>query len=259
MNSINLINYYNNFKKDVEERYSIPIHYVIFGILLIIRYFDIPVDKLISFLDEDFKYKILQTFSIVYNHLILWFIIILILMIIISIVFDNLNMNRFVPPDTEYTNGTKRSINYILAIRRLSNVYILIITKYWIYYFLALVLINKGEFIYLNEEAVFNNWSLMIVNIIILIFHILKSLFLLKISSDSVLFSISKEEIEKYYIILNEKNDYVIVKPIYREYTIYYIIKNDNRYRDIKHYKVINKSKNFDEIIYNFDYLTNNL
>lgn len=31
------------------------------------------------------------------------------------------------------------------------------------------------------------------------------------------------------------------------------------RYGDRKFYKVINKSKSLDEIIYNFDYLTNNL
>ncbi|RIO76300.1 hypothetical protein BUZ07_13465, partial [Staphylococcus gallinarum] len=62
-----------------------------------------------------------------------------------------------------------------------------------------------------------------------------------------------------YYIILNEKNGYIIVKPEYRKMTNYYLLKTDDRYNDSKSYKVINKSQNFDEIIYNFDYLTNNL
>ncbi|RIO78205.1 hypothetical protein BUZ07_10625, partial [Staphylococcus gallinarum] len=121
MNSIELIGKYNDFKKNIEERFSIPLHYVIFGILLIMWYLNIPIDKLISFLDEDFKFKILYTFSILYNHMLLFTLIILFLICIISIVFDKLNMNRFVPPDKEYVDGTKGSINYISAINRLVN------------------------------------------------------------------------------------------------------------------------------------------
>ncbi|HDE7973683.1 TPA: hypothetical protein PD074_002754, partial [Staphylococcus aureus] len=50
MNSINLMNHYKKFKKDIEERFSIPLHYVIFGILLIMWFLNIPIDQLISFL-----------------------------------------------------------------------------------------------------------------------------------------------------------------------------------------------------------------
>ncbi|HDT6182238.1 TPA: hypothetical protein QF069_002351, partial [Staphylococcus aureus] len=62
MNSINLMNHYKKFKKDIEERFSIPLHYVIFGILLIMWFLNIPIDQLISFLDDDFKFKILYAF-----------------------------------------------------------------------------------------------------------------------------------------------------------------------------------------------------
>lgn len=87
--------------------------------------------------------------------MLLFTLIILFLICIISIVFAKLNMNRFVPPDKEYVDGTKGSINYISAINRLINIYILIFTKYWIYYFLALVLINNGTFVYLDEVSIF--------------------------------------------------------------------------------------------------------
>ncbi|MEB7722019.1 hypothetical protein [Staphylococcus equorum] len=259
MNSINLINHYNQFKKDIEERFSIPLHYVIFGVLLIIWYLNIPIDKLIAFLNEDFKIKILHTFSIIYDHLILCTLIIILLISIISIVFDNLNVNRFVPPDKEYINGTKSSINYISAIRRIANIYILIFTKYWIYYFLALILINNGTFVYLSDSSIFLNRMLMVLNIVILILHVLRSVFVLKVPIDSVLMQISEHELEEYYIILNEKNGYIIVKPEHRKMTNYYLVKIEDRYGNGKYYKVINKSQSFDEIIYNFDYLTSNL
>ncbi|MDW4068671.1 hypothetical protein QI274_12470 [Staphylococcus saprophyticus] len=259
MNSINLINHYNKFKKDIEERFSIPLHYVIFGILLIVWYLNIPIDRLISFLDEDLKIKILQTFSLIYNHLILCSLIIFFLIIIISIVFDNLNMNRFVPPDAEYIDGTKSSINYISAIKRLTSIFLLILTKYWIYYFLALVLINNGTYVYLSDGSILLNRSLMIFNIIMLIWYVLRAVFVLKIPVDSVITRISEHELERYYIILNEKNGYIIVKPEYRKMTNYYLIKIDDMFDNNKHYKVINKSKELDEIIYNFDYLTKNI
>lgn len=49
------------------------------------------------------------------------------------------------------------------------------------------------------------------------------------------------------------------MKPEYRKMTNYYIIKIDNMFKNNKHYKVINKSKELDKIIYNFDYLTKNI
>ncbi|MDR9833574.1 hypothetical protein [Staphylococcus coagulans] len=259
MNSINLMTHYKKFKKDIEERFSIPLHYVIFGILLIMWFLNIPIDKLISFIDEEFKFKILYAFSLVYNHILLCTLIIFFLIFIIIIIFDKLNMNRFVPPDKEYVDGTKGSINYMSAINRLINIYISIFTKYWIYYFLALVLINNGKFIYLNETSIYLNNILMIFNIILLFLHIIRSIFVLKMRVDDLLFRINQHDLEEYYNILNEKNGYVIVKPEYRKMTNYYLLKIDDRYNDSKFYKVINRSKSLDEIIYNFDYLTNNL
>ncbi|WP_220473027.1 hypothetical protein, partial [Staphylococcus succinus] len=196
MTSINLLTNYKRFKKDVEERFSIPLHYVIFGILLIIQYLNIPINKLISFLDIEFKSQILHVFSIVYNHLILCTLIILFLICFILIAFNNLKMNRLVPADKEYIDGTKGSINYMSAIRRILNIYILICTKYWIYYFLALVIINNGTFVFLSEESIFINKVLMIFNILILVLHILRSIFVLKMPIDSLLFRISEHELE---------------------------------------------------------------
>ncbi|HHD1279302.1 TPA: hypothetical protein ACN103_002616, partial [Staphylococcus aureus] len=130
---------------------------------------------------------------------------------------------------------------------------------YWIYYFLALVLINNGKFVYLNETSIYLNRILMIFNVILLFFHIIRSIFVLKMPVDNLLFQINEHELEEYYIILNAKNGYVIVKPEYRKMTNYYLLKIEDMHNDSKFYKVINKSKSLDEIIYNFDYLTNNL
>lgn len=67
---------------------------------------------------------------------------------------------------------------------------------------------------------------------------------------------------------LNVLNDYInlIIKRAlylrlseYRKMTNYYLIKIDDMFKNNKHYKVINKSKELDEIIYNFDYLTKNI
>lgn len=183
MNSINLMNHYKKFKKDIEERFSIPLHYVIFGILLIMWFLNIPIDQLISFLDDDFKFKILYAFSIVYNHILLCTLIISFLIFII----------------------------------------------------------------------------IMILNVVLLFLHIIRSIFVLKMPVDDLLLRINQHELEEYYNILNEKNGYVIVKPEYRKMTNYYLLKIDDRCNDSQFYKVINKSKSLDEIIYNFDYLTNNL
>ncbi|WP_159427309.1 hypothetical protein [Staphylococcus aureus] len=207
------MNHYKKFKKDIEERFSIPLHYVIFGILLIMWFLNIPIDQLISFLDDDFKFKILYAFSIVYNHILLCTLIISFLIFIIIMIFDKLNMNSFVPPDKEYVDGTKVSINYMSAINRLVNIYILIFTKYWIYYFLALVLINNGKFIYLNETSIYLNNIIMILNVVLLFLHIIRSIFVLKMPVDDLLLRINQHELEEYYNILNEKNGYVIVKP----------------------------------------------
>lgn len=86
-----------------------------------------------------------------------------------------------------------------------------------------------------------------------------KSSFCIENPVDSVITRISEHELERYYIILNEKNGYIIVKPEYRKMTNYYLIKIDDMFNNNKHYKVINKSKELDEIIYNFDYLTKNI
>lgn len=67
---------------------------------------------------------------------------------------------------------------------------------------------------------------------------------------------------------LNVLNDYInlIIKRAlylrlseYRKMTNYYLIKIDDMFKNNKHYKVINKSKELGEIIYNFDYLTKNI
>ncbi|MCU5746956.1 hypothetical protein N9R04_09725 [Staphylococcus sp. SQ8-PEA] len=259
MNFINLITYYSKFKKDIEERLSIPLHYVIFGILLIMWNLNFPFDKLMSFLDEEFKLKIVYAFSIVYNHIVLFTLLILFLIFIIIMIFEKLNVNNFFPPYKEYGDRTKSSINYISAIKRLAYICILIYTKYWIYYFLALVLINNGKFVYLNEASINVNSILLYFNITLLILYIIRSIFLSNEPVDNLLFQINEHELEEYYIILNEINGYVIVKPEYRKMTNYYLLRKDNRYNDTKFYKVINKSKSLDEIIYNFDYLTNKL
>lgn len=259
MNYINLMTHYKKFKKDIEDRFSIPLHYMILGILLIMRFLNIPVDKLTSFLDEEFKFKILYAFSIAYNHIFLCVLIVFLFIFIIIIIFDKLNMNRFVPPDKEYVDGIKGSLNYVSAIKRLINILFLIFTKYWIYYFFALVLINNGKFIYLSEKSIYLNNIIMIINVLLLLLYIIRSVFVLKMPVDDLLFQINQHELEEYYIILNEKKGYVIVKPEYRKMTNYYLLKIDDRYNDSKFYKVINKSKSLDEIIYNFDYLTSKL
>ncbi|PCF62971.1 hypothetical protein B5C01_02360 [Staphylococcus delphini] len=259
MDSINLMAYYTKFKKDVEERFSIPLHYVIFAVLLIVWFLDIPINKLISFLGKEFKFKILYAFSIVYNNLLLCSLIIFILIVTIIIIFDKFNVNRFVPPKKEYIDGSMSSINYITAINRLVSIFVLIFTKYWIYYFLALLVINNGKFIYLNEVSIHLNIILIFLNSIILSFYIIRSIFVLKTPVDNTLFRINKHELDEYYIILNEKNGYAIVKPEYRKMTNYYLLKIDDRHNNRKNYKVINKSKNLYEIIYNFRYLTNDI
>ncbi|UXS67892.1 hypothetical protein MUA19_00205 [Staphylococcus chromogenes] len=255
MNSIGLIEKYKEFKKIIEERFSVPIHYVIFGILLVIYYLHIPIDKLISFIDKETKFEILRLLSIIYNNLFLLIIIIFIIIIIIIVFFDKMKMNRFFPADTEYIDGTRASVSYIFAITRLIKIVILFFTNYWIYYFLALVLINDGDFIYLSESSIFFNQILMFINIIILIYYILRALFVMRTSNDELIFRINKIELEDDYIILNEKNKYLIVKPKFRNSVIYYLLKIDDIYIDSKVYKVINKSSNLDEIIYHFEYL----
>ncbi|OHO72677.1 hypothetical protein HMPREF2580_04025 [Staphylococcus sp. HMSC036D05] len=256
MNISVIINYIDKFKKQIEERYSIPLHYGIFGFALIIWYLKIPIDKLIEGFNDELKKTILHTFSLVYNHILACFLISFLFVLIINLIFEKMNLSRLVPPDKEYTDGTVSSINYIYAMKKLIYLPILIVTKYWIFYFLVVLLFNKGKYMYLSDNSIIINEILMVLNTLILFVYIIRSVFILRIPVDDTLFRIKANELENYYIILNGNNNYYIIKPKYRGDTTYYLVKKYQLTLEKSNYEIINKSKKLDEIIYHFDYLS---
>ncbi|WP_206167670.1 hypothetical protein, partial [Staphylococcus muscae] len=199
----------------------------------------------------------LHTFSLIYDHLILCTFIFICIVLIILFIYKGLGTYKFTFNEKEYTDGTSRSVNYVAAINRIINLYILILTKYWIYYFLVLLFFNNVRYDYLSERSIEINSGLGILKILILISYILKSIFILKIPIDRTTFRINREKLELRYIILNEKNRYLIVKPSYREKTIYYVVEKEMINGSDDSFEIINRSENWDEIVYHFDYLCN--
>ncbi|WP_230373195.1 hypothetical protein [Staphylococcus epidermidis] len=147
-----LLKIYEKLKKDIENRWLIPFHYVVFGLALVVYFLEIPIYKLVNNLDKELVDKVLYAFSLVYDHIVLIFILIIIIILIVYLFFDVFNMNRFVPSPTTYVDGSESSINYVSAIKRLINFMILIITKYWITYFIENLIFHNDKLLYLNND-----------------------------------------------------------------------------------------------------------
>ncbi|HDA5584424.1 TPA: hypothetical protein PIR93_001938, partial [Staphylococcus aureus] len=251
-----LLKIYEKLKKDIENRWLIPFHYVVFGLALVVYFLEIPIYKLVNNLDKELVDKVLYAFSLVYDHIVLIFILIIIIILIVYLFFDVFNMNRFVPSPTTYVDGSESSINYVSAIKRLINFMILIITKYWITYFIVNLIFHNDKLLYLNNDSKHLYKCLLFLNICIFIVHILKSIFIIKIMADDSLRLINENDLTDFYITLNKNDEYRMVKPKYRKIDNFIIIKKSEDFTNSNEYKVINKSKNFEEIIYHFDNLT---
>ncbi|MCJ1655206.1 hypothetical protein MT340_000210 [Staphylococcus sp. NRL 16/872] len=251
-----LLKVYGKLKRDTENRWLMPFHYVIFGLALVVYFLEIPIYKLVNNLDKGIVDKILYAFSLVYNHIILIFIIIIFVILMIYVIFDVFNVNRFVPSSTIYVDGSESSINYISAIKRLVNFMLLIITKYWIIYFIVNLIFHNDKLLYLSDVSKVLYKIFLFLNICIFIGHILKSIFIIKIMADDSLRLINEKDLTDFYISINKNNEYRIVKPKYRKTDNYIIIKKSEDFSNSNEYKVINKSKNLEEIIYHFNNLT---
>ncbi|UTH00516.1 hypothetical protein [Macrococcoides canis] len=264
---------YNAVEDFLERKISLPFNYTLFLVVIIMCYFNVPFDSLFTNIPKEFNESVLKITHVVYNNFVIIIILLFICIILIALIFEYTPIYKFLPESTQTLNGKIESINQFIAIKRLIHLSKIIITDVWIYFFIFSLIIDGNEFkdIFIGWDNLksidikyrdFTLLSLLVnkllytINLLILIYLLGRCIFILKIESDELLSNISQEELDKYYIILNKKNNVMIIKSKYSNIQKFYLVKYENINVNIDNhtYEVINKSTDLSELIYQFDY-----
>lgn len=273
MNFKNIKENYEAVEDFLERKTSLPFNYTLFLVVLIMCYYNVPFDSLFTIIPKEFSESVLKITHVVYNNLFITIILLFICILLITLIFEYTPIYKFLPESTQSLNGQTDSINQFVAIRRLIHLSKIIITDVWVYFFIFSLIVDGNEFkdIFMGWDNLksldieYRNFTLIsllvnklvfTINILILIYLLGRCLFILKIDSDELLSKISQEELDKYYIIINKKNNVIIIKSKYSYVQKFYLVKRENINMNTDHhfYEVINKSTDLSELIYQFDY-----
>lgn len=273
MNFKNIKENFEAVEDFLERKTSLPFNYTLFLVVLIMCYYNVPFDSLFTSIPKKFSESVLKITHVVYNNLFITIILLFICILLITLIFEYTPIYKFLPESTQSLNGKTDSINQFVAIRRLIHLSKIIITDVWVYFFIFSLIVDGNEFkdIFMGWDNLksldidYRNFTLIsllvnklvfTINILILIYLLGRCLFILKIDSDELLSKISQEELDKYYIIMNNKNNVIIIKSKYSYVQKFYLVKRENINMNTDHhfYEVINKSTDLSELIYQFDY-----
>ena len=237
---------------------------------------------------------LLGVFDLIYSN-IYFVLIVLVTLFTLIYLFDKINFfNKFLPNEENFTDGTKVSWNQISALNRIIRCGIILITTLWIYYFTINILFNFGNYVekfyvantddFIGTEQ-YSIHSLLMqcfyyLNVFLLIYFITRSLFQIKIPINKYI--LTNNDLS-YYIKINhyscapstnKESRIIILKDKYMKKPNYYLVEEHTKRHNnininptgrattpllsrphIKSYKVINVSKDLNEIIYHFDQL----
>ncbi|WP_105993953.1 hypothetical protein [Staphylococcus simulans] len=250
----------------------IPLTYFVFVIILI----DISNSssflsslKNILHVNNGLGKFICYVITIIYSHPI--FIACISLIVIGMLIYFTEKMPFFnALKESEYTDGFTRTWSAWSAINRILRILWNLISYWWVWSYILYYLITedahlKWPSLYQIADSSSNQTFYFIMflgfyfNLLILLYYILDALFLLEFKKTVT--HIKKEHLYRY-IELNSKKCNKEVKLLKYKWmdddTYYVVILDDGLQNDFKkniamHYKVINKTNNFDEAVYMFE------
>lgn len=184
--------------------------------------FLVSIIKIENWFPKEIEAILTFFFNKIYSNIIPILFIIFLVGCIIILIYEKTPIFNILPEPTDYSDGKTLSWNPYSASRRLSGFCGQLVTSIWIYFFLFQVLFNKANFIsnfqknisytkliipnILTNEKLAISTFLFYLNLLILVWHILRSLFILEYPTKKI--SIESNHIRNY-IKLNfffEKN-----------------------------------------------------
>ena len=184
--------------------------------------------------------------------------------IIIGVITDKTKFfNRL--PSNDYSNNITIGYNPISAIYRLLYLIWHIVYEVWIVFFTILLLSGSNK-INFNFSTIpdnqIANYLLLCFNTVVIIFLLIRSLFLTKFAT-----RIQGQEINPYdssrYIILNQKdfnlNKFFLIKDTMLDNPMFYFVKPQKQLSNLEEpcfrdkYYIADYSENFEEIKYEFE------
>lgn len=279
----------SDIKEYTDKHIKIPFIYILF-LISIFLFFNTKFIDIINaseWVPSNIKDFLLSFVNLVYSQYDILIFLLLCIIIIVDILEKTNILQKILPKKVELINGTTVSWDVISAIKKLCSIGFQISTSGWIIYFFINVIFNEHNYVR-NFFALENNISVdisyiskknsedmigfFILNIIILLYHISKSLFEIKITSN--IYYIKKDRIDMYHIInsfnyentLKEKFQIILIKEKYAKKPKFLLAKsqitrftydeNNNNLKDVNcSYKIIDSSENLSDIIYQFDAL----
>lgn len=283
---------YKELQNLIKEKIKFPFIYTIF----LIDGFMLWKPKYVSlihankWIPDNIQRIFLTFFNYIYSHFLWLFISLFIIILIIYIIFSKTSFFDFLPEDVETTDGKTLMWNPVSAISRLINIFFLLVREYWIYWLTLNVFLNPHQFTtnFLNEDITANplitssyltkstltiTYVLFIVNMLITIVLILRSLFEIRVPTDR--YFVLNNKLDMYMEIASFEKEVhgvytktMILKPKYEKKALYLLVNGDSdRYKNTlvldkteipytkKSSKIINSSTNLSEIIYQFEEL----
>lgn len=186
-----------------------------------------------------------------------------VVIVLMALGADNDKMTKvldLLPKEVEYTDNTVGGYNPWVAIKRLLNLMWFIYHNLWIIFLTLVILTGKFQ-LYItnismeNSEAVY--YLLLIFNFIYLLFLLVKRLFYYRIPRYLHHKKIDDINNKSHYLIINQfefkGTHYYFVKDLLLDNPLFYFAKEEDLGFANKMTIIVNSSRNFEEIKYEFD------
>lgn len=184
-------------------------------------------------------------------------IVIYLAIIFILFLFDKTNIFNFLPKETEYTDNTVGGYNPVLAIKRLAKIMWFIYHDMWIIFLTVMILTNNLQAYLSMQGNKVNYYLLLILNFTYLLFLLIKRLFQYRIPRYLHHKKIDDISNETHYLIINRFEfkgiHYYFVKDLLLDNPLFYFAKEVSLDSTNKITIIVNSSRNFEEIKYEFN------
>lgn len=267
--------FYKTLKEYAEKKLGLPIINILFVFdVVLLQIFGKQKRNYLIWNHVDFGTALSKIGMKFYstNMFIETIIIILLIVSIITFLFDKTDFFSIFPSN-DYTNNITVSYNPVSAVFRLLYVIWYLIHDIWIVFFTILLLSGHND-IYFNplrvtSNAQTTNYILLILNTLVVVFLLIRALFLNRFKTRILNKEIDPYDSSKFrilnqgvYSIKDGKANCFLVKDIILDEPLFYFVKtrdklpigkNTNLISEHKNYYIVNYSRNFNEIKYEFE------
>lgn len=266
---------YKTLKKYAEKKLGLPIINILFIFdVVLLQMFGKQKRNYLIWNHVDFGTALSKIGMKFYstNMFIGTIIIILLVVFIISFLFDKTDFfNIF--PSNDYTNNITASYNPVSAVFRLLYVIWYLIHDIWIVFFTILLLSGHNNIYYnplrVTSNAQTTNYILLILNTLVVVVLLIRALFLNRFKTRILNKEIDPYDSSKFriinqgvYSLKDSEANCFLVKDIILDEPLFYFVKtkeklpigkNTNFISKHENYYIVNYSRNFNEIKYEFE------